>query len=169
MMMSTVMAAQRDTVVAIQICWEQYLHSLHGSHLDLAVSLTTSWLLSPTFSVTFKTDTTIGCSGVSLELFVTSVDIVVLVVTVVVVVMLDIAVVVVIVLVILLMVFIWYRLKIERQTARRLEQGTYFTDHRGKNRASQFLEKRAVKVYVPIDASVDHLPTCSHSKKTTAC
>ena len=77
--MRTVMAAQSDTVVAIQICWEQYLHSLHGSHLDLAVSLTTSWSLSPTFSVTFKTDTTIGWSGVSLELFVTSVDIVVLV------------------------------------------------------------------------------------------
>ena len=79
-MMRTVMAAQRDTVVAIQICWEQYLHNWHGSHLDLVVSLSLSWFsLSTRFSLTFTTDTTTGWSGVSLELLVTSVDTVVFV------------------------------------------------------------------------------------------
>ena len=74
------------------------------------------------------------------------------------------------VLVILLIVFIWYRLKIENDMAKRLEQGTYFSDNSNRGRARQFLETRAVKVYVPIGESTEHTPTCSHSSnKTTAC
>jgi len=75
---------------------------------------------------------------------------------------------VLIVLIVLLVVFVWYRLRIENEIARKLEQGTYCNDEAGKSRAREFLETRAVKVYVPASTK-NQCQNCLHGKKTTAC
>ena len=77
---------------------------------------------------------------------------------------------VLIVLIVLLVGFVWYRLRLENEVARKLEQGTYCNDEAGKSRAREFLETRAVKVYVPAASTTkNQCQNCLHGKKTTAC